>query len=191
MRPRQPVPHEMHGTRSSQTIATLLDDSLRRDATTSGYDDEVRAVSRDRHEITPRSGQSELATWRIWHQGPWSDSSGRSSRAARPPGSPTGNCSSGSPRGQRAGEAAFAALVARHGPMVLGVCRQLLGDHQHAEDAFQAVFLVLARKARSIRDPDLLGNWLYGVALRTARHGPAPARPPTPDRGGRRHDASR
>ena len=68
-----------------------------------------------------------------------------------------------------AGEAAFAALVGRHGPMVLGVCRQLLGDAQHAEDAFQAVFLVLARKARSIRDPDLLGNWLYGVAIRTAR----------------------
>ena len=68
-----------------------------------------------------------------------------------------------------AGEAAFAALVARHGPMVLGVCRQLLGDVQHAEDTFQAVFVVLARKARSIRDPDLLGNWLYGVAIRTAR----------------------
>ena len=68
-----------------------------------------------------------------------------------------------------AGEAAFAALVGRHGPMVLGICRQLLGDVQHAEDAFQAVFLVLARKARSIRDPDLLGNWLYGVAIRTAR----------------------
>src|SRR5438067_11684900 len=68
-----------------------------------------------------------------------------------------------------AGEAAFAALVNRHGPMVLTVCRQLLGDWHHAEDAFQAVFLVLARKARSIRDPDLLGNWLYGVALRTAR----------------------
>ncbi len=67
------------------------------------------------------------------------------------------------------GEAAFAALVDRHGPMVLGVCRQSLGDLQHAEDAFQAVFLILARKARTIRDPDLLGNWLYGVAIRTAR----------------------
>ena len=66
-------------------------------------------------------------------------------------------------------EAAFAALVARHGPMVLGVCRQLLRDRQHAEDAFQAVFLVLARKARSLREPELLGNWLYGVALRTVR----------------------
>ncbi len=68
-----------------------------------------------------------------------------------------------------AAEAAFAALVRRHGPMVLGVCSELLGDRHHAEDAFQAVFLVLAQKARSIRDPDLLGNWLYGVALRTIR----------------------
>ena len=67
------------------------------------------------------------------------------------------------------GEAAFATLVTRHGPMVLGVCRLLVGDTHHAEDAFQAVFVVLARKARSIRDPDLLGNWLYGVAIRTAR----------------------
>ena len=72
-------------------------------------------------------------------------------------------------RRDAASEAAFAALVTRHGPMVLQLCRQLLGDQQHAEDSFQATFLVLARKARSIRDPDLLGNWLYGVALRTAR----------------------
>ncbi len=67
-----------------------------------------------------------------------------------------------------AAEAAFAAIVARHGPIVLTVCRQLLGDHHQAEDAFQAVFLVLARQARSIRDPELLASWLYGVALRTA-----------------------
>ena len=67
-------------------------------------------------------------------------------------------------------EVAFAALVARHGPMVLDICRQIVGDLHHAEDAFQAVFLVLARKASSIRDPDLLSNWLHGVSLRTARN---------------------
>jgi RNA polymerase sigma factor (sigma-70 family) len=67
------------------------------------------------------------------------------------------------------GEAAFSALVARHGPMVLGVCWQILGDQHEAEDAFQAVFFVLARKARSIHDTDLLANWLFGVALHTAR----------------------
>lgn len=67
------------------------------------------------------------------------------------------------------GEAAFAALVTRHGRMVLHVCTQLLGDAHHAEDAFQAVFLVLARRAGSIQDPDRLDNWLYGVALRTAQ----------------------
>jgi RNA polymerase sigma factor (sigma-70 family) len=67
-------------------------------------------------------------------------------------------------------ESAFAALVLRHGPLVLGVCTEMLNDRHHAEDAFQAVFLILARKAHSIRDADLLGNWLYGVALRTCRH---------------------
>jgi RNA polymerase sigma factor (sigma-70 family) len=72
-------------------------------------------------------------------------------------------------RSDAAGEAAFAALVARHGAMVLAVCRQLLRDPHDAEDAFQAVFLVLARRAGSIRDPERLGNWLYGVAIRTAR----------------------
>jgi RNA polymerase sigma factor (sigma-70 family) len=71
--------------------------------------------------------------------------------------------------GDATGETAFAALVRRHGPMVLGICHQLVGDRHHAEDVFQAVFLVLARKAHSIRDPELLGNWLYGVTLRAAR----------------------
>jgi RNA polymerase sigma factor (sigma-70 family) len=66
-------------------------------------------------------------------------------------------------------EAAFEALVRRHGPMVLRTCGQILEDRSGAEDAFQATFLVLARKSSSIRRPDLLGNWLYGVALRTAR----------------------
>jgi RNA polymerase sigma factor (sigma-70 family) len=69
----------------------------------------------------------------------------------------------------RSAEAAFEALVARHGPMVRQVCRQILRHEHDADDAFQAVFLVLARRAGSIRDPDLLASWLYGVSLRTAR----------------------
>jgi RNA polymerase sigma factor (sigma-70 family) len=64
--------------------------------------------------------------------------------------------------------AAVTALVQRHGPMVLGVCRRILRDPHDAEDAFQATFLVLVRKAPSVRQRELVANWLYGVAHQTA-----------------------
>ncbi len=66
-------------------------------------------------------------------------------------------------------EAAFAALVQRYGRLVLSVCRQVLRHEHDAEDAFQATFLVLAKKAGSIRKGEAIGSWLYGVALRIAR----------------------
>ena len=67
-----------------------------------------------------------------------------------------------------AARAAFAALLARHGPMVLRVCGQTLEQTHDAQDAFQATWLVLARKAGSVRDADSVASWLHGVALRVA-----------------------
>ena len=68
----------------------------------------------------------------------------------------------------RGDEAAFEVILQRHGPMVLGVCRRVLGDPNDVADAFQATFLVLVKRARAIRDRDALGTWLYGVARRVA-----------------------
>jgi RNA polymerase sigma factor (sigma-70 family) len=71
-------------------------------------------------------------------------------------------------RGGEASEAAFATLVERHGPMVLRVCRYFLADSHLAEDAFQVTFLLLARRAHSIRDPDAIAGWLHRSARRVA-----------------------
>ena len=73
-------------------------------------------------------------------------------------------------------EEAFAMLVRRHGQMVFGVCRRVLSNTHAAEDAFQTTFLVLARKAATITRRETVANWLYGVALRTAKDARARAR---------------
>jgi RNA polymerase sigma factor (sigma-70 family) len=67
-------------------------------------------------------------------------------------------------------KSAFEALMRRHGPLIYGLCRRSLGDGHIAEDVFQATFLVLARKAGSVRNPALLASWLYGVASRLAQN---------------------
>jgi DNA-directed RNA polymerase specialized sigma24 family protein len=67
------------------------------------------------------------------------------------------------------GARAFEAIVERHGAMVFRVCQVILEDAHAADDAFQATFLVLVRKAHQLQAGDLLGNWLHGVAVRTAQ----------------------
>ena len=65
-------------------------------------------------------------------------------------------------------ESAFEAIASQHGPMILAVCRRVLNDPRDVEDSFQAVFLVLLRKAAHLRDPDRLGPWLHAVATKVA-----------------------
>ena len=78
-----------------------------------------------------------------------------------------------------AGELAFEALVAQHGPMVMRVCRNVLGDPHDVHDAFQAVFLVLARRANTIRHRESVASWLYGVAAARECTGQGGGDPPS------------
>src|SRR5262249_6833024 len=90
-------------------------------------------------------------------------------------------------RAPSAAQAALAALVHRHGPMGWAACRDILGDAHEAEDAFQATFLVVARRAGSAPADASLGRWIYGVARRVALRARARARkravliPPAPE----------
>src|SRR5262245_51486201 len=116
-------------------------------------------------------------------------------RAAGPPAGVVSDADLLGRFADRRDEAAFEALVWRHGPLVLGVCRRLLGRGPDAEDAFQATFLALARKAAAVRRRAAVGPWLYTVARRAALRargraaGPGASRPlpedlaapPTPD----------
>jgi RNA polymerase sigma factor (sigma-70 family) len=86
--------------------------------------------------------------------------------------------------------AAFEAIVARHGPMVFNVCRRILPEPSDADDAFQATFLVLVRKAGTLRDQERLGPWLYGVAHRVATRARVQAQARQRRERGRKHPAA-